>query len=99
MGKSSYDRLNKKSNEIAILNVIRKRGPISRTKIAKVFKLSAATVTKYVNGLIQTGVVKEDGWESSTEGFRATLRRRGYNSNNNNKRNIENADNSQRHCF
>lgn len=75
MVKSSHNRLSKQSNEIAILNVIRKRGPISRTKIAKVFKLSAATVTKHANGLIQTGIVKEDGWESSTGGRMPVLLR------------------------
>ncbi len=75
MKKNSYNQPNKQSKEIAILNTIRECGPISRTKIAKVFKLSAATVTKYVNGLIQTGVVKEDGWESSKGGRMPVLLR------------------------
>jgi len=61
MKKSFYNQPNKQSKETAILNTIREYGPVSRTKIAKIFKLSAATVTKHVNRLIQTGVVKEDG--------------------------------------
>ena len=68
MKQTFYNQLSKQSREIAILNAIRECGPISRTKIAKIFKLSAATVTKYVNGLIQAGIVKEDGWEPSTGG-------------------------------
>ena len=75
MKRTFYEQLNKKSKEIAILNAIREYGPASRTKIAKVFKLSAATVTKYVNGLIQAGVVKEDGWEPSTGGRKPVLLR------------------------
>ena len=61
MKKNSYNQPNKQSKEIAVLNVIREHGPISRTKIAKIFKLSPATITKYINGLIQARIVKEDG--------------------------------------
>lgn len=73
--KNLYNQPNKQSKEIAILNEIRECGPISRTKIAKIFKLSAATITKYVNGLIQAGVVKEDGWEPSKGGRMPVLLR------------------------
>ena len=65
----------KQFKEVAILNAIRECGPISRAKIAKIFKLSGATVTKYVNGLIKAGIVKEDGWESSTGGRMPVLLR------------------------
>jgi len=75
MKTNSYNQPNKQSKEIAILNTIREYGPISRTKIAKVFKLSPATITKYINGLIQAGIVKEDGWESSTGGRMPVLLR------------------------
>ena len=47
MKKNLYNQPNKQSKEIAILNAIRECGPISRTKIAKIFKLSAVTVTKW----------------------------------------------------
>ena len=75
MKKNSYNQPNKQSKEIAILNTIREYGPISRTKIAKIFKLSPATITKYINGLIKAGIVKEDGWESSTGGRMPVLLR------------------------
>jgi len=75
MKKTFYNQLNKQSNEIVILNTIREYGPISRAKIAKSLKLSSATITKYVNGLIQTGIVEEDGWESSTGGRMPVLLR------------------------
>ena len=75
MKKNSYNQLNKQSKEIAILNTIREYGPISRTKIAKIFKLSPATITKYINGLIQAGIVKEDGWEPSKGGRMPVLLR------------------------
>jgi glucokinase-like ROK family protein len=75
MKKNSYNQPNKQSKEIAILNTIREYGPISRTKIAKIFKLSAATITKYINGLIQAGIVEEDGWEPSKGGRMPVLLR------------------------
>ena len=75
MKKNSYNQPNKQSKETAILNAIRECGPISRTKIAKIFKLSAATITKYINGLIQAGIVEEDGWEPSKGGRMPVLLR------------------------
>ncbi len=75
MKKNSYNQPNKQSKEIAILNTIREYGPISRTKIAKIFKLSPATITKYINGLIQAGIVEEDGWEPSKGGRMPVLSR------------------------
>lgn len=75
MKTNSYNQPNKQSKEIAILNTIREYGPISRTKIAKIFKLSPATITKYINGLIQAGIVKEDGWEPSKGGRMPVLLR------------------------
>jgi len=75
MGRIAYNHLNKEVTKITILNVIRKYGPISRTKIAKNLKLSSATITKYINGLIKAGIVKEDGWEPSQGGRRPLLLR------------------------
>ena len=67
--KSSGKRLNK----ALILDVIRKHGPISRTDIAKITGLSGATVTKFVDDLIQTGFVREDGYDVSKGGRKPTL--------------------------
>jgi len=65
----------KSINEITILNTIRKFGPISRTGLNKITGLSGATVTKFVNNLLKTGLIKEDGWESSRGGRKPVLLR------------------------
>jgi len=64
---------NKRLNETLILNVIRKHSPISRTDIARMTGLSGATVTKFVDNLIQTGFVREDSYDVSKGGRRPTL--------------------------
>ena len=63
----------KRLNKALILDVIRKHGPISRTDIAKITGLSGATVTKLVDDLIQTGFVREDGYDVSKGGRKPTL--------------------------
>lgn len=64
---------NKQLNETLILNVIRRDSPISRTDIARMIGLSGATVTKFVNNLIQIGFVREDGYDDSRGGRSPTL--------------------------
>jgi len=64
---------NKRLNETLILNVIRKHSPISRTDIARMTGLSGATVTKFVDNLIQTGFVREDSYDVSKGGRRPIL--------------------------
>jgi len=63
----------KKFNETLILNTIRKHSPISRTDITRMTGLSGATVTKFVDNLIQTGFVREDSYDVSKGGRRPTL--------------------------
>lgn len=63
----------KQLNELLMLNVIRAYSPISRTDIAKITRLSGATVTKFIDNLIQTGLVREDGYSVSEGGRRPTL--------------------------
>lgn len=46
-------------NESLILNIIRKKGPISRADIAKSTNLTPPTVTNIVNKLIENGMVVE----------------------------------------
>lgn len=75
MKKTFSNGPSKESSEVAVLNVIRKYGPLSRTRITKITKLSGATVTKFVNCLMQAGLVKEDGWEISKGGRRPVLLR------------------------
>ena len=64
---------NKQLNETLILNAIRRHSPISRTDIARMTELSGATVTKFIDNLIQTGFVREDGYDDSRGGRRPTL--------------------------
>lgn len=63
----------KQLNETLILNAIRRHSPISRTDITRMTGLSGATVTKFVDNLLQTGFVKEDGYDDSRGGRRPTL--------------------------
>ncbi len=75
MSKVFSGLLNKSINEITVLNAIRKFGPISRTEMTKITGLSGATVTKFVNNLLKTGLIREDGWESSQGGRKPVLLR------------------------
>jgi len=58
---------------LAILDVIRKSGPITRTEISKVTKLNIVTVSNYVNNYIDKGLVVEKGFDVSTGGRKPTL--------------------------
>ncbi|MDC3418031.1 ROK family transcriptional regulator [Aquibacillus salsiterrae] len=67
-------------NRSIILDVIRKKGPISRSEIAKIIDLSPTTVTSAVYELIQEGLVYEDGVGVSNGGRKPVLLR--FNPNN-----------------
>lgn len=54
----------------AILGIIAKKSPISRTDVARLLRLTKATVSKNTNRLIQRGLVKEEGCQSSSGGRR-----------------------------
>jgi len=58
---------------LAILDVIRKSGPVTRTDISKVTKLNIVTVSNYVNNYIDKGLVTEKGFDVSTGGRKPTL--------------------------
>lgn len=58
---------------LAILDVIRKSGPVTRTEISKVTKLNIVTVSNYVNNYIDKGLVIEKGFDISTGGRKPTL--------------------------
>jgi len=72
---SFYTEENKSFTALHILNIIRKNAPISRIDIARISGLSAATVTKFVNRLIDSGFLKEDGYYHSRGGRRPVLLR------------------------
>lgn len=58
---------------LAILDVIRKSGPVTRTEISKITKLNIVTVSNYVNNYIDKALVVEKGFDVSTGGRKPTL--------------------------
>ncbi len=58
---------------LAILDVIRKSGPVTRTEISRVTKLNIVTVSNYVNSYIDKSLVVERGFDISTGGRKPTL--------------------------
>jgi glucokinase-like ROK family protein len=62
-----------KLNKVKVLNLIRNSDRISRADIAKMTKLSAPTVSRIVESLMDVGLVDETGPGDSTGGRRPTL--------------------------
>ncbi|PAV30760.1 transcriptional regulator [Virgibacillus profundi] len=60
-------------NRSIILDAIRKKGPISRSGIAKSINISPTTVTSAVSDLINEGLVYEDGVGTSSGGRKPVL--------------------------
>ena len=58
---------------VAILEAIKRYGPISRTDISKLTKLNIVTVSNYVNNFIEHGIVIEKGLDISSGGRRPTI--------------------------
>ena len=63
----------KERKNLAILEVIRKSGPISRTDISKSTELNIVTVSNYVNHYIKKGIVIEGELDESTGGRKPVL--------------------------
>jgi predicted NBD/HSP70 family sugar kinase len=63
----------KERKNLAILEVIRKNGPISRTDISKITELNIVTVSNYVNHYIKKGLVIEGELDESTGGRKPVL--------------------------
>lgn len=57
----------------AILDLIRRRGPITRTEISKETELNIVTVSNYINSYIQKGLVVEGGLDVSSGGRRPVM--------------------------
>jgi len=58
---------------VAILEAIKRYGPISRTDVSKLTKLNIVTVSNYVNNFIEQGIVIEKGLDISSGGRRPTI--------------------------
>ncbi|MCM8766337.1 MAG: winged helix-turn-helix transcriptional regulator, partial [Candidatus Omnitrophica bacterium] len=57
----------------AILDLIRRKGPITRTEISKETQLNIVTVSNYINSYIQKGLVVEGGLDVSSGGRRPVM--------------------------
>lgn len=57
----------------AILDLIRRKGPITRTEISKETELNIVTVSNYINTYIQKGLIIEGGLDVSTGGRRPVV--------------------------
>lgn len=75
MKKQSHHQLKtmKEQNKQQVFNTIFEKGPISRINVSKQAALSPASVTAIVDELLEVGMVKEVGADSSTGGRRPTL--------------------------
>ena len=58
---------------LAILDVIRKQGPVAKTIISKLTKINIVTVSNYVNDYVKKELVFEKGLDISTGGRRPIL--------------------------
>lgn len=71
--RTGDQKLIQELNRSIILNTIRKMGPISRSEIAKLHKISPTTVTIAVNDMIQQGLVSDMGTGESSGGRKPIL--------------------------
>lgn len=58
---------------LAILDIIRRSSPISRTEISRMTEINIVTISNYVTNYIQNGLVVERGLDISTGGRKPTL--------------------------
>src|SRR3989338_3405938 len=66
-------RSDKQRKNLSILELVIKRGPISRTDISRLTGLNIVTVSNYINEFIEKELVIEKGFDVSTGGRRPTL--------------------------
>lgn len=63
----------KERKNLAILETIKRSGPISKADVSKITKLNIVTVSNYVNVFIEKGLVIEKGLDVSSGGRRPTM--------------------------
>ncbi|MCG8572589.1 MAG: winged helix-turn-helix domain-containing protein, partial [Spirochaetes bacterium] len=66
-----YQRIVKNINRKKIFRLIRKRKKITKLEISQELKLSITTVSSNVKELLDSGLIKESGYEESTGGRKA----------------------------
>jgi predicted NBD/HSP70 family sugar kinase len=63
----------KERKNLAILELIRRKGPISRTEISKITDINIVSVSNYVKDYIDKKILLETGWDVSSGGRRPEL--------------------------
>jgi N-acetylglucosamine repressor len=71
--RTGSKRLLRDLNRSIVLNLIASRGPLSRTELARVSGLPAATITRIVGDFVSAGLVSEVGSDQSSGGRRPIL--------------------------
>ncbi|MDD4202845.1 MAG: ROK family transcriptional regulator [Candidatus Omnitrophica bacterium] len=70
----TYKGINdRKRKNLSILEMIRKKGTISRTDIARETGINIVSISNYIDGYIKKGFVSESGYDISTGGRRPEL--------------------------
>lgn len=73
-GHFSHHSLNDKERKnLTILELIRKKGPISRTEISRITDINMVSISKYIKTFLDLGLVIEKGFTESTGGRRQEL--------------------------
>jgi predicted NBD/HSP70 family sugar kinase len=73
-GHFSHHSLNDKERKnLTILELIRKKGPISRTEISHITDINMVSISKYIKTFLDLGLVGEKGFTESTGGRRQEL--------------------------
>lgn len=63
----------KEKKNLAILDTIRRNGPIGRTEISKLTDINIVTVTNYIDHYLKKGLVAEEGYDTSSGGRKPML--------------------------
>ena len=71
--EEEYSLTERERKNVAILEAIKRYGPISRTDVSKLTKLNIVTVSNYINNFIEQGIVIEKGLDISSGGRRPTI--------------------------
>jgi len=63
----------KERKNLAILETVKRSGPISKADVSKITKLNIVTVSNYVNDFVEKGLILERGLDVSSGGRRPTM--------------------------
>jgi len=63
--------LKRRARRTAVLDLIRRRGAVSRGEVARLTRLQMPTVTHLIADLMDEGLVKEDGYQEAERGRRS----------------------------